>query len=115
MYKYKAKVRRFIDGDTYELMIDLGLDTYVVRKVRLLGIDTPETWRPSCEEERKRGIEATAFVTKEIGGKDIYIETTKQGKYGRYLCTVTYDENKDLTEELIKAGFEKPESYNDLT
>jgi len=111
MYQYAATVKRIIDGDTYELEVDLGFGIIKTDKFRLLGIDTPETWRPSCDNEELHGQQARYFVHDAIMDKLIYIETSKTGKYGRYLCNVTYDGDKDLCEELKKAGFEKLESY----
>ena len=43
MYEYKAKLDRVIDGDTVDAMIDLGFDTWVHKRIRLEGIDAPET------------------------------------------------------------------------
>ena len=43
MYKYNAKLDRVVDGDTVDAMIDLGFDTWVHKRIRLLGIDAPET------------------------------------------------------------------------
>lgn len=64
LFQYQASKSRVIDGDTYVLSeIDLGFETSLRDvRLRLLDIDTAETWRPSSEEERKLGEEQTAFV-----------------------------------------------------
>jgi len=55
MYEYKAKLDRVIDGDTIDCHIDLGFNVTLKERVRLKGIDTPET-RTRDLEEKKRGL-----------------------------------------------------------
>lgn len=103
MYRYKAKVIRVVDGDTYRLEIDLGFRIKFTETVRLYDADTPETYRPKSEAERKHGKEATAFVKGLIEGKEVIIETykDKKGKYGRYLAQIiTMDEDGTIGEDL---------------
>ena len=57
MYKYNAKLIRVIDGDTIDALIDLGFDVWVKKRIRLYGINTPET-RTRDLEEKKAGIAA---------------------------------------------------------
>ena len=86
MYEYNAKLDRVVDGDTVDAMIDLGFDTWVHKRIRLEGIDAPETRTRDLDEkaqgfktkERLEGLlEATngAFVLQSHG----------VGKYGRCL------------------------------
>ena len=64
MYQYKVKLDRVIDGDTIDCMIDLGFDVSTKKRIRFLGINTPES-RTRDLEEKKRGLEAKARL-KEI-------------------------------------------------
>ena len=113
MYEYKAHVVRIVDGDTIVVDISLGFDMKMNKvKLRLYGIDTPETYRPSCNEEKEHGMAAKHFVSDMCFGKDVMIKTyrDKQGKYGRYLADVIVD-GKSLVQELKDHGFEKRISY----
>ena len=88
MYEYRCKVDRVIDGDTVDIDIDLGFGVWLKgERVRLYGIDTPES-RTSDAEEKKYGLVAKAFVQQHLpkGGKSTLI-THKDavGKYGRIL------------------------------
>ena len=53
MYTYKAKLIRIVDGDTIDAEIDLGFDTIVRKRIRLFGIDTPETKTKDMNEKTK--------------------------------------------------------------
>ena len=113
MYEYKAKLVRVIDGDTIELEIDLGFSITMKRKIRLLNIDTPEIYHPSCEKEREHGLEATNFVKEFLSNQEIIIKTHKDktGKYGRILAEVFID-NTCLNDRLLIEGFQKRENYD---
>ena len=67
---YEWKPVRVVDGDTIEF--DAGTDILVPElaavKVRVRGVDTPETWRPECEAERDAGTAAPAFVKDALAG-----------------------------------------------
>ena len=58
MYEYYADVIRIIDGDTIEVNIDLGFNIQITQKIRVMAkstknFDTPETWRPKDDKEKK--------------------------------------------------------------
>ena len=61
MYIYNAKLDRVVDGDTVDATVDLGFDTWKHIRVRLVGINTPET-RTRDLEEKARGLAAKDFV-----------------------------------------------------
>ena len=109
-YRYNAKVMRVVDGDTLDLEIDLGFNIKINERVRLFGIDTPET-RTKDLDEKKRGLEAKEYVREQIEFKDIRIETEKdKGKFGRYLATIFYDVGEfdcNLNQVLVKTGLAK--------
>lgn len=103
LYIFKAKVLRVIDGDTLEMRIDLGFHTHTVRKVRLLGVDTPERGQVNYNE-------AKAFTTNTVLGKDVYVLTYQADAFGRYLADVWYrvcDNEYRLSHELTVRGFVK--------
>jgi len=112
MYRYRVLVTRVVDGDTFDAKVDLGFHMTAAIRFRLRGIDTPETWRPKTEAERKHGILAKNRVIDLIEGKEVTILTEKSGKYGRWIATVLLqDRVKTLSELLVSEGFEKRAEY----
>ena len=87
MYEYKAIIRRVVDGDTVDVTLDLGFDILYNNRIRLLGINTPES-RTRDLEEKKLGLAAKDRV-KELCpvGSTVMLKTTKdgRGKFGRIL------------------------------
>ena len=87
MYEYNATIRRVVDGDTVDVTLDLGFDILYNSRIRLHGIDTPES-RTRDLEEKKYGLAAKAFVEAYLPVGSIRKLTTvkdKTGKYGRIL------------------------------
>ena len=116
MYERYATVKRVVDGDTLDLDIDMGLRIHAHERIRLNGIDTPETHRPKSDAERVHGHHAKAFVEAVAPvGTLVFIRTHKSGKYGRWLADVELVEatgpNVDLVELLKASGFEKRSDY----
>lgn len=98
MYTYKAKLIRIIDGDTIDAEIDLGFDTIVRKRIRLYGIDCPET-RTKDLQEKESGFAAKQRLT-EVLSREFIVETilNKRGKYGRVLGIIyAIDENGEKT------------------
>lgn len=113
MYEYTGVVTNVVDGDTLDIVVDLGFDIHTKKRVRLLDIDTPEIFGPNSREEFDRGVEAREFVKKAVLGKKVTLVTHKDktGKYGRYLADIVFTreafgEALFLVEELKKAGFD---------
>lgn len=105
MYKYKAQVLSVYDGDTATLLIDVGFNIHLKEKVRFHGIDTPEI-RTKNKAEKKKGLFVKKFVKDMIEGKEVLIETTKEGKFGRYLVII-FINGKNLNKLLIKKRYAK--------
>ena len=88
MYEYRCKVSRVVDGDTVDVDIDLGFGVWLHKeRVRVLGIDTPES-RTRDKEEKKYGLAAKAFVKDFFRIGDVILTTKKydaKGKFGRIL------------------------------
>lgn len=90
MYEYRVKtVKKVVDGDTYDFEVDLGFGISNTQRFRLHGVDTPETFRPSCNAEAEHGCKATTYV-KDIFkyAEEITVVTHKLGIYGRYEADV---------------------------
>lgn len=113
MYRFKAKIIRVVDGDTYKVEVDQGFGNTKKMTLRLQGVDTPETWRPKSEAEREHGVRATEFVKNLIEGKEVDIVTYYEGIYARYTCDVILKNGTNLATLLKESGFEKLDSYED--
>lgn len=104
MFQYTAKVLEVIDGDTLDVSIDLGFNVQHTLRVRLYGINTPET-RTRNKEEKQKGLAAKQRLKDLIEGKLVLIKTKKdeKEKYGRYLAEVYLDET-NINKTLIAEG-----------
>ena len=108
MYTYFVKsVDRVVDGDTVDISIDLGFDLTKKERVRLAGIDTPES-RTKNLEEKKLGYEAKEFLEIHLmKASKLTVKTEKDGKYGRMLGWL-YKTEKDeisINEIMINEGY----------
>lgn len=109
VYAYNAKVERVIDGDSIDLSVDLGFHMTFFLRVRILGIDTPET-RTRDLEEKKAGLAAKAYVQELLTGT-VRIRTVKTDSFGRWLAHLWYEADDgwhSLSAELIKTGHAVP-------
>ena len=105
---YVKKVTKVVDGDTIDVEIDLGFDISFSSRVRLAGIDTPES-RTADKMEKALGLEAKAYLKHEIdSAKSVVIKTEKMDsseKYGRILGWVFLDGSTvSLNEKMITDG-----------
>ncbi len=102
MYEYKCNVTRIVDGDTIDAEIQLGFDISFKSRIRLYGVDTPES-RTRDLDEKARGKLASAFLKEKIEGADfvkVQTKLDKKGKFGRVLGTIFADD-LDLNQEMI--------------
>ena len=91
MYEYKIKLDRVIDGDTIDANIDLGFDVSVKKRIRFMGINTPES-RTRDLEEKAKGLAAKDRVKCLLEGCDaIELKSHGVGKYGRCLGELFID------------------------
>jgi micrococcal nuclease len=110
MFEYYVKeITNVVDGDTIDVIIDLGFDILFQSRVRLAGIDTPES-RTSDKAEKVLGLEAKEYLKKHIkAAKTVTIRTEKMDsseKYGRILGWVYLDgESESLNNLMIKDGY----------
>jgi micrococcal nuclease len=110
MYEYFVKdVTNVVDGDTIDVVIDLGFDILFQSRVRLAGIDTPES-RTSDKMEKALGLEAKEYLKKHIkSAKSVVIRTEKMDsseKYGRILGWVYLDgDSESINNKMINDGY----------
>ena len=115
MYEYHAVVDRVVDGDTLDVTIDLGFHTYIKTRVRMEGMNAPES-RTRNLEEKERGLAAKARLQEiiEYNKNHCILRVSGLGKYGRALATVFVNNLSpvakegitlvDVNKQLIKEG-----------
>jgi micrococcal nuclease len=110
MFEYYVKqVIKVVDGDTIDVVIDLGFDISFTSRVRLAGIDTPES-RTKDLVEKALGLESKKYLADRIkAAKNIVIKTEKinsSEKYGRILGWLYLDgEGTSINTEMIEKGY----------
>ena len=118
---YRAICSRVVDGDTYDLILDLGVTVRVRIRVRLKDLDTPEFFHPENDAELEHAIAAIGFVAGLILDKPALVRTyrTKTGgdvkTVDRYVADTFYltgsGEWRDIKLAIREAGMQKRESY----
>ena len=114
-YNFRVtKIVKVLDGDTIDVLIDLGFDLFKKERVRIAGVDTPEK-RTRDLEEKALGIDATNWLKKKLedtiagDGDELTIRTELvggTGKYGRLLGWLYINEDAiSLNEQMITEGY----------
>jgi micrococcal nuclease len=110
MYEYFVKeVTKVVDGDTIDVIIDLGFDIMFSSRVRLAGIDTPES-RTTDKAEKSLGLESKEYLKKNLkDAKPIVIKTEKMNsseKYGRILGWLYINnDTESINDKMINDGY----------
>ena len=110
MYEYRVKkVTGVVDGDTIDVEIDLGFNVSYAQRVRLAGIDTPES-RTTDKFEKSLGLEAKEYLKSKLkDAKLIVIKTEKPDsseKYGRILGWLYVDgDTVSVNDHMIEDGY----------
>jgi len=110
MYEYRVKkVLKVVDGDTIDVDIDLGFNVSYTQRVRLAGIDTPES-RTTDLKEKALGLEVKEYLKHSLeGAEDVVIQTEKPDsseKYGRILGWLFINDDEiSLNEKMINEGY----------
>jgi micrococcal nuclease len=97
MYEYRIEVVKVVDGDTVDVNIDLGFGVWMKKeRVRLYGIDTPES-RTRDLEEKKYGLKAKDYLIEKLQMGTPVLKTHKdaKGKFGRILGELLYIDNEE--------------------
>jgi endonuclease YncB( thermonuclease family) len=86
-YLYRCKLDRVIDGDTVDLNIDLGFKTWTYKRIRLIGIDTPELRGGTAESKAEARIAKRRVEDLFAEADESFVQTQwdSKGKYGRTL------------------------------
>ena len=114
-YNFRVtEIVKVLDGDTIDVLIDLGFDLFKKERVRIAGVDTPEK-RTRDLEEKALGIDATNWLKKKLedtiagDGDELTIRTELvggTGKYGRLLGWLYINEDAiSLNEQMITEGY----------
>ena len=119
MYEYGCQVNRVVDGDTVDVILDLGFSILHKCRVRLYGIDTPES-RTRDLDEKARGKLASKFLADAINnGKKVVLRSKlkdSKGKYGRVLGEIVVDDiniNVSMIENCLAVAYHG-QSKNDI-
>jgi len=104
MYEYKINVHRVVDGDTIDGHIDLGFGIRVFKRIRLTGINAPET-RTKNKVEKIKGIVAKDWLFVKLLNETVILKTEKDstGKYGRVLGTL-FVNDVNINELMLDEG-----------
>jgi micrococcal nuclease len=117
-YVYRCIVTRVVDGDTCDVSIDLGFDCWIKDRVRLIGIDTPES-RTRNKKEKALGLAAKARLKELLkvasdipgkrGKKQVYLQTSKEGKgkFGRILGSIWVN-GQNVNDVLVSENHARP-------
>ena len=92
MYNYKATLLRVVDGDTVDAEIDLGFKIFIKERIRLMGIDTPESRTRNLAEKSwgKASSARLSQLLEEANGEfTLVTKKQKKGKFGRILGTLS--------------------------
>ena len=102
MYRYKVQVTRVVDGDTVDVDIDLGFGmTYKKQRVRMMGIDTPES-RTRDLEEKFYGKQSKYFLEDLLKDQKIQLVSHDKGKFGRILGELFIEGNElSINQQMI--------------
>jgi micrococcal nuclease len=103
-FRYAATVARVIDGDSVDVVLDLGCHVHLAAKLRLEHIDAPERGTPGAAE-------ATAYLRDLLPpGLRCVVETSRTEKYGRRLAVIWIDDTDpaSVNDRLIRTGNARP-------
>jgi micrococcal nuclease len=116
MYEYYGNMGKIVDGDTFDIEIDLGFKISNYIRFRMLGIDVYEVrlGKDTTEADKEKGLSAKAYLI-DLFKEDtrVKVVSSKTGKYGRYLCELyKYNDKTDeydisIYELLMEKGYNK--------
>ena len=109
MYEYKVTLDRVIDGDTVDVDIHLGFNVVLSKqRIRLHGIDTPES-RTRNKEEKVRGLISKEYLKNICESSSIRLKSKDRGKFGRILGVLYKDdETISINQKMCEEGFAVP-------
>lgn len=99
-YRYRARLVRVIDGDTFLADIDLGFRVHAHLKVRIAGVDCPERGKPGWGEARDEA--------RRILSDPLIVESRKDSmSFERWVCDV-YVGDRSVADQLVESGHAVP-------
>ena len=119
LYQYKVKeILKVVDGDTVDVIIDLGFDVFLEKRVRMAGVNAPES-RTRNLEEKAKGLKTKAWLIEKFNtDEQIIIETSldnQYGKFGRVLGTFYIgDDLLSVNLEMLSEGLARPYMIEDF-
>lgn len=107
MYEYNAKIVNVVDGDTFDLDIDLGFHITIRERVRLLGVDTPE--KRGAVEEKELGLAVTKYVKEWLDHEPTCRIRSYKGtdSFGRWLVELVLPDGRNIVEVYDELGLNK--------
>ena len=106
MFTYDCEITYIVDGDTCDVKIDLGFDVFYKTRVRLHGINAPES-RTRDKEEKYRGLQAKSRFTELVREKNVRLISHEKGKYGRVLGEILIERGSEwvnVNKQLVQEG-----------
>tara|TARA_B100000927_G_scaffold244396_1_gene206699 strand:+ start:1117 stop:1455 length:339 start_codon:yes stop_codon:yes gene_type:complete len=102
MFYYNVEILRIVDGDTVDVRVDLGFNVWHKCRVRLVGINAPES-RTRDLEEKSRGLAAKQWLIDKLEFKEVEMQSHGVGKYGRVLGEL-YVNKVNINKLMVKEG-----------
>lgn len=109
MYEYQAIITNIVDGDTFDMDIDLGFNIHIHERVRLLDVDTPEKFG----EEKILGLIVKKYAEENFLYEDVIIKSEKNDEaadtdsFGRWLVKVIMRDGREISEIYNSLGINK--------
>ena len=100
VWRYPCSVERVVDGDTLDGVLDLGFRISYRARVRLLGFDAPEIFRPRDALERHLGELVAAELRRLVVDRSCELESNRLDSFGRVLGRV-YVSGEDISPKLV--------------
>jgi endonuclease YncB( thermonuclease family) len=107
---YPITLTNIVDGDTMDVRAHMGLGVNMDIRLRIAGIDTPETWRPKTDAENIHGTAAT-FYASQLLTPPLKIRSYGWAVYNRVEADIILSDGSDFATRMRDAGFEKHDSY----
>ena len=104
MFEYNGKVKKIVDGDTIDAYIDLGFDVWVTKRIRFMGIDTPESRTRDLVEKRfGKGAKHRLTEMLEQNDNKFMVKSHGTGKFGRVLGEL-FIGDLNVNQQMINEG-----------
>ena len=106
-FYYGVEILRVVDGDTVDVRIDLGFDVWHKCRVRLMGINAPES-RTRDKEEKERGLAAKDWLKEQFKNMEsmdmkVELQSHGKGKFGRILGEF-FCNDVNINKQMVSSG-----------